>query len=194
MAQPLLHPYVAEAVDGGEEGSFLNLTIEAGSGGFALHALAAGALSAVAIDRSQEALSLAAESATAANLNTHLSLHEDEAFRAAQALVDSNQNFDLIIADPPAFAPRRKDKPQALRAYRKLARLCARLAARDGLLLICSCSHHVSPSEFQESISLGLADVQRPARLLRSGGAGADHPVLLSLPESAYLKTLLLAL
>ncbi|MDA7983974.1 MAG: class I SAM-dependent rRNA methyltransferase [Alphaproteobacteria bacterium] len=170
------------------------LDLYCGTGAFALHALAGGAVSAVAVDRSADALALAAESAEAAGLASGLSLHEDEVFRAARALIDAGEVFDFVIADPPAFAPRRRDRPQALRAYRKLARFCARLAGREGLILISSCSHHISASEFREAVSGGCADVQRSARLMYFGGAGADHPVLLALPESSYLKAALLSL
>ena len=81
-----------------------------------------------------------------------------------------------------------------MRAYAKLARLAARLAARDGLLLLCSCSQQVSSEEFGEAVRRGLAAAERRARLLRTGSAGPDHPVLAALPESAYLKALLFAL
>jgi len=80
----------------------------------------------------------------------------------------------------------------ALRGYRKLARLATKLVTPKGLLHIASCSHHVGLPEFIDVVSSGIADTDRSARILRIGSAGPDHPVHPLLPESAYLKSLLL--
>ena len=84
--------------------------------------------------------------------------------------------------------------PAALRGYRKLARLAAQLTAPGGFLFIASCSHNVGAAEFADSVRRGLTDAGRGARILRSSGAGPDHPVHPALPETGYLKALTLAL
>ena len=100
----------------------------------------------------------------------------------------------VVIADPPAFAKSRKEAPAALRGYRKLARLAASVSAGGGILFIASCSFHVGGAEFAEAVRRGLADAGRAGRILRAAGADADHPIHPALPETAYLKTLTLAL
>ena len=99
-----------------------------------------------------------------------------------------------MIADPPAFARSKRDVPAALRGYRKLARLAAGLTAPGGCVFLASCSHNVGAAEFAEAARRGLADAGRVGRILREAGAGPDHPVHMALPESAYLKSLTLAL
>jgi 23S rRNA (cytosine1962-C5)-methyltransferase len=81
-----------------------------------------------------------------------------------------------------------------LRGYRKLARLAAALTAPGGFLFLASCSHNVAAADFAEAVRRGLSDAGRGARILRSAGAGPDHPIHPALPETAYLKTLTLAL
>ena len=94
----------------------------------------------------------------------------------------------------PAFVKSKKDLGPGLRGYRKLARLAAGAVAPQGYLFLASCSHNVTPEEFWEAARRGLEDAGRSARLLRSAGAAPDHPVHPHLPESAYLKALVLAL
>ena len=96
--------------------------------------------------------------------------------------------------DPPAFARSRRDVPAALRGYRKLARLAAGLATPAGIVFLASCSHNVPAADFAEAARRGLADAGRTGRILREAGAGPDHPVHMALPETAYLKSLTLAL
>ncbi|MCQ8811657.1 hypothetical protein NQU36_27110, partial [Escherichia coli] len=84
-------------------------------------------------------------------------------------------------------AKARKDHPAAMRGYAKLARLAAALVAPGGVLFIASCSHHVSPGEFTDTVAAGIARTRRHARLLATTCAGMDHPVHPLLPESAYL-------
>ena len=106
----------------------------------------------------------------------------------------SGENFDLVIADPPAFVKSRKDIKPGVRAYRKLARLAAAAVAPDGILCIASCSHHVDATTFAKQVSRGMRDSGRTGRILYSGGAGPDHPVHPALPESVYLKCLFIHL
>lgn len=164
------------------------------SGGFAVAAAHRGAAAALGIDRSEPALALAAEAARRNGVAERCVFRRGEVFAEAAQLAARGERFDIVIADPPAFARAKRDVPAALRGYRKLARLAAQLTAPSGFLLLASCSHNVAPAEFAEAVRRGLADAGRGARILKSAGAGPDHPVHPGLPESAYLKALILAL
>jgi 23S rRNA (cytosine1962-C5)-methyltransferase len=164
------------------------------TGGFAVRAARAGASSVVGIDRSEPALAVAAEAAARNGVATTCSFRRAEVFGEAARLAAAGERFDIVAADPPAFAKSRKEVPAALRGYRKLARLAASLTAREGILFAASCSYNVGAAEFVEAVRRGLADAGRSGRILRNAGAGPDHPVHPNLPETAYLKTMTLAL
>ncbi|MEQ8349694.1 MAG: class I SAM-dependent rRNA methyltransferase [Sneathiellaceae bacterium] len=164
------------------------------SGGFALHAAAGGASNVIAIDSSAPALDLAKAAATANRLDGQVAFQRQEAFRALAGLAEDGQRFGLVIADPPPFARSRKDVPTATKAYRKLARLTAERVLPGGFLFIASCSHAIETARFAEEVWRGLQQAGRSGRILTAGGAAADHPVHPGLPETAYLKSLLLQL
>jgi len=164
------------------------------TGGFAVQAARAGAAAVLGIDRSEPALVLAVEAAELNGVGGTCSFRRGEAFAEAGGLAAKDERFDIVIADPPAFAKSRKEVPAALRGYRKLARLAASVTAGGGLLFIASCSFHAGAAEFAEAVRRGLADAGRAGRILRVAGADADHPIHPALPETAYLKTLTLAL
>ncbi len=164
------------------------------SGGFGVAAAHRGAAAVLGIDSSAPALALAAEAAQQNGVAERCVFRRGEVFAEAAALAAAGERFDIVIADPPAFAPSKRAVPAALRGYRKLARLAAQLTAPTGLLFLASCSHNVGVAEFAEAVRHGLADAGRTARILKSSGASADHPVHPALPESAYLKALTLTL
>ena len=164
------------------------------TGGFAVQTARAGAAAVVGIDRSAAALALAAEAGELNGVGQTCLFRRGEAFAEAGGLAAHGERFDIVIADPPAFAKSRKDGPAALRAYRKLARLAASVTAGGGIMLLASCSFHVGAAEFAEAVRRGLADAGRAGRILRAAGADADHPIHPALPETAYLKTLTLGL
>lgn len=164
------------------------------SGGFAVQAARGGAAAVLGIDSSEPALLLAATAAKRNGVAEICTFRRGDAFGEAARLAAAGERFDIVIADPPAFAKARKETPAALRGYRKLARLAASVTATGGILFLASCSFHVGAAEFAEALRRGLADAGRGGRILRSAGADADHPVHPALPESAYLKTLTLAL
>jgi 23S rRNA (cytosine1962-C5)-methyltransferase len=164
------------------------------TGGFAVQTARAGASAVLGIDRSEPALALATEAAELNGVGRTCSFRRGEAFAEAGGLAGNGERFDIVIADPPAFAKSRKDAPAALRGYRKLARLAASVTAGGGILFIASCSFHVVAADFAEAVRRGLADAGRAGRILRVAGADADHPIHPALPETAYLKTLTLAL
>jgi 23S rRNA (cytosine1962-C5)-methyltransferase len=164
------------------------------SGGFAVQAARAGAAAVLGIDRSEPALALAADTAEQNCVGANCTFRRGEAFAEAARLAAAGERFDIVIADPPAFAKSRKEAGAALRGYRKLARLAASTTGNGGILFLASCSHNVGEPEFLEAVRRGLADAGRAGRILRVAGADADHPVHPALPESAYLKTVALAL
>jgi 23S rRNA (cytosine1962-C5)-methyltransferase len=164
------------------------------TGGFGLRCAAAGAAHVTLLDRSAHALDLAMQTAAANGLADRVVAQKAEALEALEAMGTAGTKFDIVVADPPAFAKARKDQPQALRGYGKLARLAAALVAPGGFLFIASCSHHVAPGDFADAVIWGLGRAKRDAKLLYQTGAGPDHPVHPQLPESAYLKGLLFQL
>jgi 23S rRNA (cytosine1962-C5)-methyltransferase len=164
------------------------------NGGFAVSAACAGAAAVLGIDRSEPALALAAAGAAQNGVGERCTFRRGEAFAEAARLGQAGERFDVVVADPPAFARSRKDAPAALRGYRKLTRLAAAATAPSGVLFIASCSYNVGAAEFAEAVRRGLGDAGRSGRILRAAGADADHPVHPALPESAYLKTLTVAL
>jgi len=164
------------------------------SGGFAIAAARGGAASVLGLDRSESALALAAQAAERNGVADICAFRREEVFAAAASLAAGGERFDVVIADPPAFARSRRDVPAALRGYRKLARLAGGLTAPGGIVFLASCSYNVSAADFAEAARRGLADAGRAGRILREAGAGSDHPVHMALPESAYLKSLVLSL
>ena len=162
------------------------------TGGFALAAAKAGAREAIGLDSSQPALALAEDSARANGLSAKFV--KAEVFEELERLGNAKETFDIVIADPPPFVKSRKDLEPGAKAYRKLARLSARLVAKEGFLLLASCSHNIAPDRFASECALGIQRAGRQARLIRQSGAGPDHPVHPMLPESAYLKALVYAL
>jgi 23S rRNA (cytosine1962-C5)-methyltransferase len=163
-------------------------------GGFGLAAAQAGAAAVTLLDRSEHALDLAMQAAARAGFADRVTALKAEALEHLERMAASGRCFEVVIADPPAFAKTRKDIPAALRGYAKLARLAATVTAPGGILFIASCSHHVGPADFAEAVAWGVHRAHRRARILAGVGAGPDHPVHPALPESAYLKGQLLAL
>jgi 23S rRNA (cytosine1962-C5)-methyltransferase len=170
------------------------LDLFAYGGGFGVLAAARGAAEVVMVDRSKPALALAAASAALNNVEARCRTLEGEGFATLEAMAASRETFDIVIADPPAFVKTRKDLAVGIRAYRKLTRLAAGLVRPGGFLFVASCSHNVEPAAFAEQVCGGLSRARRSGRILRSAGAAPDHPVHPFLPESAYLKALLLQL
>jgi 23S rRNA (cytosine1962-C5)-methyltransferase len=164
------------------------------TGGFAVTAARHGAAAVLGIDSSAPAVALAAEAARLNGVVERCTFRRGDVFTEATALGAAGERFDIVIADPPAFAPSKRAAPAALRGYRKLARLAAQLTAPAGFLFLASCSYNIGVAEFAEAVRRGLADAGRLGRILRSTGASPDHPVHPALPESAYLKALTLTL
>ena len=159
-------------------------------GGFALAALAGGADSALAVDASATALDLAGQGAAASGFAARFATRRGDAFDTLEALAAEGARFDLVVCDPPAFAPAKPALEAGLRAYERVARLAAPLVAPGGFLGLCSCSHAVDLTSFRNASARGIGRGGRRAQLLYTGSAGPDHPMLPQLAESGYLKAL----
>ena len=159
-------------------------------GGFALAGLAAGAGTALAVDSSEPALSLASEGAVEMGLADRLQTRKGDAFAVMEALATEGESFDVVICDPPAFAPNKKALEAGLRAYERVARLAAALVRPGGYLGLCSCSHAADLSRFRSASARGIGRAGRACQLIHTGSAGPDHPQLPQLAESGYLKAL----
>lgn len=159
-------------------------------GGFGLAALANGASSALAVDGSVPALELATQGAVAAGFGDKFSTRKGDAFDVLTSLRAEGAQFDVIVCDPPAFAPSRQALEAGLRAYERIARLAAPLVAEDGILGLCSCSHAADLAQFRAASVRGIGRGGRRASIIHTGYAGPDHPMLPQLAESGYLKAL----
>jgi 23S rRNA (cytosine1962-C5)-methyltransferase len=164
------------------------------TGGFAIEAAKAGAKSVLAVDRSEHALDLAKKAAADNGVGDRVSTQRSDVYGFLEDAVAKQQRWQVVIADPPAFVKSKKDLKAGLQGYRKLARLSATVTAPGGILFVASCSHNASVDEFTAAVARGLEDAGRHGRIIRSSGAAADHPVHPMLPESAYLKAVVLAL
>lgn len=157
---------------------------------FALH-MAGTADAVLGIDASGEALAMAAENARL-NARKNVTWQEGNAFDLLRDLDAHGGRFDTIVLDPPAFAKDRASVPAALRGYKELNRRALRLLAPGGRLLTASCSYHVGRSAFLDMVAAAAADARRTVVLERVLGQPADHPELLTVPETGYLKGALL--
>ena len=163
------------------------------TGGFSLAALAGGANRVVSIDSSGEALALARANVEANGFDAERAQWLDaDAFRTLRSLVDEGQRFDLVVLDPPKFAPAREHVDRAARAYKDINLSGFRLLRPGGLLFTYSCSGAIDADLFQKIVAGAAADARVDARILKRLGAGLDHPLLAAFPEGEYLKGLLL--
>ena len=159
-------------------------------GGFGLAALAAGAVQATCVDASAAALELAEGGARAMGAEARLVTRKGDAFTQMEALATEGAQFDVVICDPPAFAPSKQALEAGLRAYERVAKLAAPLVAKGGYLGLCSCSHAADLTAFRNASARGIGRGGRRMQLLHSGQAGPDHPTLPQLAETGYLKAL----
>jgi 23S rRNA (cytosine1962-C5)-methyltransferase len=156
-------------------------------GAWGASAARAGAKEVLCVDSSAQALELAVNNGRANSLD--LETRKGDAFDVLAALKLERREFDVVIIDPPAFAKRRKDLPKALAAYKRLNQLAIELVASGGILVSCSCSHHVSAEELQDAIAKAARAARRHLQVLELGGQAPDHPVHPSIPETRYLKS-----
>lgn len=162
-------------------------------GGFALH-LARVCQRVTGIDASRASLEVAERNfdANRERLGAELDWVEGDAFEVLRDWSDAKEQFDTIVLDPPAFAKTRRAVEGALRGYKELDLRALKMLRPGGLLVTCTCSHHVSWADFEAAVASAAADAHRRVRLLDRRGAAPDHPVVLNLPETEYLKCLVL--
>ena len=157
-------------------------------GAFALH-LAKVCDRVTAVDSSRPALEVADKNAL---LNQReVEWIEANAFDLLKDYSAAGRQYDVIVLDPPAFAKTRKNLETALRGYKELNLRALKMLRPGGILVTCSCSYHVSPSEFLAVVTDAARDVHRNLRLLEQRGQAKDHPILPTVPETSYLKCLI---
>jgi len=162
-------------------------------GGFALH-LAQVCGQVTGIDSSHASLEVAERNLTAnsASLSAQVDWVEGDAFQILRDWSDAGETFSTIVLDPPAFAKSQRAVEGALRGYKELNLRALKMLRPGGLLVTCSCSHHVGWTELEAAVASAAVDAHRRVRLLERRGAALDHPVILNLPETEYLKCLVL--
>jgi 23S rRNA (cytosine1962-C5)-methyltransferase len=158
-------------------------------GGFALH-MAERCKSVTGVDSSRGALEVAEQNA---KLNgREIEWMEANAFDLLRDYSAGGRQYDTLVLDPPAFAKSKQNLDTALRGYKELNLRALKMLRPGGTLVTCSCSYHVSPVAFLAMVSEAAQDAHRAARILESRGQAKDHPVLLGVPETGYLKCLII--
>jgi 23S rRNA (cytosine1962-C5)-methyltransferase len=197
--------FVLEAFGGQKTGAFLDqrenyaaaaqyargeaLDVFCYQGGFALH-LAEKCSKVTGVDSSRPALEMAERNAS---LNgREVEWIEANAFDLLRDYADAGRQYDCVVLDPPAFAKSKQNLPTALRGYKELNLRALKMLRPGGILVTCSCSYHVSGEDFLETVTAARVDSHRNLRLLENRGAARDHPSVLGIPETTYLKCLIL--
>ncbi|MFZ0337617.1 MAG: class I SAM-dependent rRNA methyltransferase [Terracidiphilus sp.] len=167
-------------------------------GGFALH-LAQVCRQVTGIDSSRTSLGVAERNLQANRARGNIKVGgadvdwiEADAFEILRDWSQARETFDAIVLDPPAFAKSKRAVEGALRGYKELNLRALKMLRPGGLLVTCSCSHHVTWADLESAVAAAAADASRRVRLLERRGAALDHPVILNLPETEYLKCLVL--
>ncbi len=158
---------------------------------FALHMAKAGAAEVVTVEISGEALT-AIERNAALNGCVAIRAVEANAFDWLKAAAAARERYDVVVLDPPAFARDRRSLPRAIAGYKEVNLRAMQLLQPGGLLFTASCSHHVHRGDFFAMLAAAAADSGRRLQLLEILGASADHPEIVTIPESGYLKAALL--
>jgi 23S rRNA (cytosine1962-C5)-methyltransferase len=200
-----------EALEGQKTGAFLDqrenyaaaaqyahgeaLDVFCYQGGFALH-LAAPCSHVCGVDSSRPALEIAEQNAELnpallKDQGNEIEWIEANAFDLLKDYSSSGQRYDTIVLDPPAFAKSKRDLDAALRGYKELNLRALKMLRPGGVIVTCSCSYHVSPPEFIAMLADAARDARRTLRLVEVRGQAKDHPILLNIPETAYLKCII---
>jgi 23S rRNA (cytosine1962-C5)-methyltransferase len=156
------------------------------NGAFALH-LASVCEEVIGIDISADAVAAAKQNATLNNL-MNVAFHEANVFDALREFETRGERFDVIVLDPPAFAKNRASLKAALRGYKEINLRALKLLNPAGVLITCTCSYHVSEDLFLEIVDHAAVDAHRRVQVLEKRMQASDHPVLLGMPETYYLK------
>ena len=162
------------------------------TGSWGLHAAHFGAATVTCVDVSERALVLARENAEINGLSKQMRFEAVDAFDRLKSLKSEGRSFDIVVLDPPAFVKSRKTIKEASKGYLTVNRRAIELLREDGYLITCSCSYHMGREMFREVLTKAARLAGREMRILESRGQAYDHPVLLSVPETDYLKCFLL--
>lgn len=162
------------------------------SGSWACHAGYFGASSVLGLDISAKAVTLAQLNAGLNNLTEHVNFEECDAFDRLRSLKLEGRSFGVVVLDPPAFVKNRKTIAEATKGYLTINRRALELLEPGGYLISCSCSYHMGREAFREMLTTASRQAKREVRLVTSRSQAPDHPVLLSFPESEYLKCLVM--
>jgi 23S rRNA (cytosine1962-C5)-methyltransferase len=165
------------------------------TGGFSIYAAAGGARETVTVDVAAPAIAAARRNFERNALPAERArFAAEDAFAFLTRAAAAGERFDLVISDPPSFAPNRRARAVGLGAYRRLHRLCAAVTAPGGILCAASCSSHVDREAFVATVHQGVRETGRRAELRELRGAAVDHPVIPQFPEGDYLKFAVFAL
>jgi 23S rRNA (cytosine1962-C5)-methyltransferase len=156
-------------------------------GAWGLTAAKAGAKDVTCVDSSASAMELVDAAAKKNGLN--VTAEKGDAFKVLEAMIAAGRKFDVVIVDPPAFIKRKKDIPKGEAAYRRLNQLAMQLLERDGLLVSCSCSYHMSGDALLGAIQKAARHLNRFVQVIEVGGQAPDHPIHPGIEETRYLKT-----
>lgn len=162
------------------------------TGSFAIHAAAYGARHVLAFDQSAEAVAKARRNAERNGVEGVCEFEVGNAFDLLREYEREGRRFDTVILDPPAFAKGKEAVERAVRGYKEVNLRAMKILEPGGFLVTCSCSHHVDPDQFFEVVASAAADARRRLRLVENRTQAKDHPILPGVPETAYLKCLIL--
>jgi len=162
------------------------------TGGWAVHAASFGARSVVGIDISAQAVEQAGCNAGLNGMSDRVKFEECDAFERLRSLHQEGRRFGVIVMDPPAFVKSRKNIAEATKGYLTVNRRALELLEPGGYLITCSCSYHMGREAFRDMLIQAARLAKREVRLVETRSQAADHPVLLSFPESEYLKCFVL--
>jgi len=157
-------------------------------GGWGIQAANHGAAEVHCVDASAQALDWVEQNAMLNGVADKLHCWEGDAFEALRQLKDNGERFDVVVVDPPAFIPRRKDIKAGELAYRRLNQMAMRLLNKDGILVSASCSMHLAEDRLPDMIRILGRELDREVMIQHVGSQGADHPVIPAVPETRYLK------
>ncbi|HHY47934.1 MAG TPA: class I SAM-dependent rRNA methyltransferase, partial [Firmicutes bacterium] len=162
------------------------------TGGFAIHAAAYGAKEVLGLDISETAVELARQNAALNGFGDRCIFRVANAFDELRRLEAAGECFDMVILDPPAFARNKRAVEGAFRGYKEINLRAIKLLRENGILVSCSCSYHITEELFMTIIWEAAADAGRQLRVIETRTQAKDHPVLLGVPETRYLKCAIL--
>jgi 23S rRNA (cytosine1962-C5)-methyltransferase len=158
-------------------------------GGWGVQAASFGAASVTCLDSSEKALERVKENATLNNVADKVDVLLGNAFEEMKALIDAGEQYDVVVMDPPAFIPRRKDEKKGEQAYRRVNEMAMRLLGKNGILISASCSMHLSRGQLIDIVRRSSRHLDKQAQIIGQGGQSFDHPIHPAIAETEYLKT-----